>query len=179
MRGSRVDSSRAGMTIRVFNQAVRFVGIDGLECEHDHDTRVHRGRHLAIPISAIVNAVTRTEPADFLPSASIGNLKRRAKIVDQIHQFFRDRDFFHVETPLLSTDTVVDRYLHPIKVQSAAVLGESILANSQAAPFWLQTSPEFGMKRLLAGGATSIYQICKAFRREECGSIHNLSLIHI
>lgn len=115
----------------------------------------------------------QSEATDFLPTASIENLRARSEIIDRVHGFFRQRQFIHVETPLLSTDTVVDRYLHPIKVESDAVLGKTSLANSQAAPFWLQTSPEFGMKRLLAGGATSIYQICKAFRREERGSIHN------
>ena len=87
-----------------------------------------------------------------------------------MHEFFRQRDFVHVETPLLSRDTVIDRHLHPIKVDSESVLGQS---KEKREPFWLQTSPEFAMKRLLAGGATAIYQICKAFRREETGSRHN------
>ncbi len=114
--------------------------------------------------------VTRSKLADFLSTASIENLKARSDILDRVHQFFRRRQFIHVETPLLSRDTVVDRHLHPIEVDSNAVMGR---ADGAAMPFWLQTSPEFSMKRLLAGGATAIYQICKAFRREERGSIHN------
>lgn len=111
---------------------------------------------------------------DFLPAASLENLRARSETIERIHQFFRQREFIHVETPLLSRDTVVDRFLHPIKVESDAVLAETgsiRLENNH--PFWLQTSPEFGMKRLLAAGTTAIYQIGKAFRREERGAIHN------
>lgn len=114
--------------------------------------------------------VTRSEPADFRPTASIENLKARSEILDRVHHFFRQRQFIHVETPLLSCDTVIDQHLHPVKVDHESVLGN---VDSNNVPFWLQTSPEFAMKRLLAGGATAIYQICKAFRREERGSIHN------
>ena len=114
--------------------------------------------------------VTRSEQADFLPTASIKNLRLRSETLDRIHQFFRHREFIHVETPLLSRDTVIDRHLHPMKVAADSVLGD---AKGEDAPFWLQTSPEFAMKRLLAAECPAIYQICKAFRREERGSMHN------
>ena len=116
----------------------------------------------------------QTEATDFLPTAPLKNLRDRSEIIDRIHQFFRQRHFTHVETPLLSRDTVVDRYLHPIKVESAAAMGEvSSFRSGNDSPFWLQTSPEFGMKRLLAAGMSASYQIGKAFRREEQGSRHN------
>jgi lysyl-tRNA synthetase class 2 len=66
-----------------------------------------------------------------------------------------------VETPLASRETVVDRYIEPVPV---TIAGRRM---------WLQTSPEFAMKRLLAGGATAIYQLTRAFRDDERGRLHN------
>ena len=109
-----------------------------------------------------------TKP-DFNPTASIETLRRRAKVIRKVREFFEDRDFFHVETPVLSHDTVVDRYLEPIGVEKSR-LG---LAGGCEEKLWLQTSPEFGMKRLLAAGAEAIYQITKSFRAEEAGGRHN------
>jgi elongation factor P--(R)-beta-lysine ligase len=74
-----------------------------------------------------------------------------------------------VETPLLSHDTVIDRHLDPIPVTLFSDPREPRVGQSM----WLQTSPEFGMKRLLASGATAIYQITRAFRGGEAGPLHN------
>ncbi len=106
---------------------------------------------------------------DFLPTASIESLRTRATIIAQVHDFFVQRGFFHVETPLISRDTVIDRYLEPIPVNASDVLK----GNPTRECYWLQTSPEFGMKRLLAAGAESIYQIGKVFRAAESGQRHN------
>ena len=105
----------------------------------------------------------------FKPSASLASLRRRSHILAKIRKFFEDREFIHVETPLLSRDTVVDRYIEPVVVDASSVLE----GDGEDAQFFLQTSPEFAMKRLLASGATSIYQICKAFRKGEAGRRHN------
>lgn len=106
---------------------------------------------------------------DHRPTASIDVLRRRAKLLQNIRQFFDSRDFVEVETPLLSHDTVLDRHLHPISVCKSEVTGNG----HDQQRLWLQTSPEFGMKRLLANGAEAIYQIGKAFRQGESGRHHN------
>ncbi len=78
-----------------------------------------------------------------------------------IRAFFDDRDYLEVDTPLLGISTNSDFHIHSVKAQ---VLGK---------PVYLQTSPEFAMKRLLAAGSGSIYQICHAFRDEEQGRLHH------
>jgi lysyl-tRNA synthetase class 2 len=103
---------------------------------------------------------------DFLPTGSLEHLRRRAELLRQLRVFFERRGFWEVETPLLSADTVIDRHLDPIRVDCP-------LGTATPRPYWLQTSPEYGMKRLLAAGATSIYQVTRAFRRDECGPLHN------
>ena len=55
-------------------------------------------------------------PADFLPTASLDMLRRRAELLERCGRFFDERGFLEVETPLLSHDTVVDRHLDPIPV---------------------------------------------------------------
>ena len=116
--------------------------------------------------------MNRSTGQDALPTASIASLKSRALLLQHLRRFFDERGFFEVETPLLSRDTVVDRHLHPIQIIRQQITGSSQVADADAVVF-LQTSPEFAMKRLLAAGAESIYQICKAFRAGEAGSRHN------
>ena len=100
-------------------------------------------------------------PDDHQPTAALGMLRQRAALLRQLRAFFDRRGFVEVETPIVSHDTVVDRHLDPIPV---TVNGSEM---------WLQTSPEFCMKRLLAAGATSIYQMTRAFRDHEYGQLHN------
>lgn len=107
---------------------------------------------------------------DYLPTADRAALERRATVLRTIRDFFDRRGFLEVETPLLSRDTVVDRYLDPFWAADADG-PEHITPNT--ARFFLQTSPEFAMKRLLAAGLEAIYQITRAFRRGESGAWHN------
>jgi lysyl-tRNA synthetase class 2 len=107
--------------------------------------------------------------SDFRPMASLANLRQRADLLRKTREFFDSRGFLEVETPLLSADTVVDRHLEPIPT----TLAEDPRRPEVGRRMWLQTSPEFGMKRLLAAGASAIYQITRAFRNAEIGPLHN------
>ena len=106
---------------------------------------------------------------DFLPTASWPRLRLRAELLARVRTFFAERGFLEVETPLLSADTVVDRYLDPLSV----TLPEDPRHPRRGAKLWLQTSPEFGMKRLMVAGGEAIYQITRAFRAGEAGPLHN------
>jgi len=104
------------------------------------------------------------------PTMTWQNAQKRAKILQQIRQFFADRNVIEVETPALSQGTVTDVYLDAISCKY------DFLADSPAGhstELFLQTSPEFHMKRLLASGYGCIYSIAKAFRHEEAGRNHN------
>ncbi len=98
------------------------------------------------------------------------NAQKRAKILQQIRQFFADRNVVEVETPALSQGTVTDVYLDAISCRYD-FLADSPVGHSTE--LFLQTSPEFHMKRLLASGYGCIYSIAKAFRHEEAGRNHN------
>lgn len=100
------------------------------------------------------------------PTASITHLQARAKIISAIRAFFAERKVWEVETPLLAHATVTDPY----------VIGIPALFRSHSGKeqtVYLQTSPEYAMKRLLAAGSGAIYQMSKAFRQGDMGSLHN------
>jgi lysyl-tRNA synthetase class 2 len=87
-----------------------------------------------------------------------------------VRTFFSSRGFLEVETPILSHDVVVDRHLDPF----TTMLSADPRRPEAGQRLYLQTSPEFGMKRLLAAGAEAIYQITRAFRNGgERGRLHN------
>ena len=92
------------------------------------------------------------------PSASLETLRARASLMRRIRAFFDAREVLEVETPVLSKGATVDP-----QIDSFATRGER----------WLQTSPEFAMKRLLAAGSGPIWQLARVFRIDESGRHHN------
>lgn len=105
--------------------------------------------------------------ASWQPSAPIANLLKRATILAEIRRFFADHGVLEVETPAMSQATVTDIHLFPFQtcfVGPGAANGLTL---------YMMTSPEYHMKRLLAAGSGSIYQLCRSFRNEEAGRYHN------
>ncbi|MCA9132001.1 MAG: EF-P lysine aminoacylase GenX [Planctomycetales bacterium] len=105
----------------------------------------------------------------WLPSASPTALQRRGELLWKIREFFYRQGLLEVHTPVLSHDTVIDRHIDPI-----ALPGKNLaLPELHQSTFYLQSSPEFCMKRLLAAGLPSMYQIAPVFRAGERGDFHN------
>lgn len=107
---------------------------------------------------------------DYLPTASLKMLRQRAALLAVIRRVFDEAGYFEVETPILSSDIVVDAWLDPFV---ADFLPSPTDWSTGGKPLYLQTSPEFAMKRLLAAGAKAIYQLGKVFRNGEVGQRHN------
>jgi len=99
------------------------------------------------------------------PVADIRQLRQRAQLLAAIRRFFAEREVLEVETPLLCRASGTDPNLDFFSSRFHGPPNPQTL--------FLQTSPEFAMKRLLAAGSGSIYQICKAFRNGEAGRFHN------
>ena len=146
--------------------------------------------------------MTDFEPSAFEPSAALQTLRMRATLLAGIRSFFAERQVLEVETPLLARTTATDPHLQSMQVDAVQALRPSSQAASSsnssnssssdqssqnesnqdhpnaidselAPPWFLQTSPEFAMKRLLAVGSGAIFQLCKAFRQDEISKRHN------
>ena len=104
---------------------------------------------------------------DWRPTASPDRLRLRASILARIRAFFSRLDVLEGDTPVLSTAASTDPVLSSFKT------GFHAPGTREGAARYLHTSPEFPMKRLLAAGSGSIYQVCKVFRDGESGALHN------
>lgn len=104
------------------------------------------------------------------PNAKLVVIKRRAQLLAAIRQFFAERNVLEVETPLLCAHSVTDPYIASIAVFNA-------INPHQHPHYYLQTSPEYAMKRVLAAYGSElgdgIYQLSKAFRQDSCSARHN------
>lgn len=92
--------------------------------------------------------------------------KARASMLRDIREFFYQRDVLEVETPALSNAGNTDPFIQLFQCTSE-------FSGKKPENRYLHTSPEYAMKRLLADGSGDIYQICKVWRREEAGKLHN------
>jgi lysyl-tRNA synthetase class 2 len=97
-------------------------------------------------------------PISWRPSASIETLRARAELLARIRSFFTARSVLEVDTPVLSRHATVDFHIDSLRTTDGR---------------WLQTSPEFAMKRLLAAGSGPIWQLCRVFRAGDLGRHHN------
>lgn len=106
-----------------------------------------------------MSAGSRTPEQDAAPTLNRAELLRlRADFLSSLRAFFLDRGVLEVETPLRYPTTSSEPHLASV---------------TAGAGRYLQTSPEFPMKRLLAEGCGPVFQVCKAFREGERGRLHN------
>ncbi len=104
---------------------------------------------------------------DWRPTASLQTLHRRARMLADIRAFFAERNLLEVQTPALSSagnpDPSIDSLACELHLPGSAT----------GRRYYLHTSPEFAMKRLLAAGSGDIYQLCRVFRDGEAGRLHS------
>jgi lysyl-tRNA synthetase class 2 len=101
--------------------------------------------------------------ADWQPTAKRSTLEHRAALLASARNFFMDRGVLEVDTPIVVNAPVTDIHIHSAQVKFS----------DDPHPFFLHTSPEYAMKRLLAAGSGDIYQICHVVRGLERGRQHN------
>lgn len=105
--------------------------------------------------------------SDWQPSATIERLTQRAALFAYIRHFFQQLNVLEVDTPVMSQCAVSDPFIDSFELDYSPVVG------IDTQKYYLQTSPEYAMKRLLAAGSGAIYQMGKVFRNGECGRRHN------
>lgn len=109
---------------------------------------------------------TSSHKPNYAPTMTLAMAQQRAKFIGDIRQFFTSRQVLEVQTPLLSQAGNTDTFL-----QSVAA---NVTYQDRPRTYYLHTSPEFAMKRLLASWQVPIYQICPVFRDNEIGVRHNI-----
>lgn len=96
------------------------------------------------------------------PAASVEVLHGRAAMLARIRDYFAAQHVREVQTPVLSAAAVSDPQIESLAATPA-----------RGSRLFLQTSPEYPMKRLLAAGFGDCYQVCPVFRDGEWGRLHN------
>lgn len=103
-------------------------------------------------------------PHGWQPAASPAVLRLRATLKDRIRAYFAQTHALEVDTPALSAATPTDPHIEPLATWLAAAPDR---------PYFLHSSPEFPMKRLLAAGVGDCWQLARVFRDGERGRFHN------
>jgi len=93
-------------------------------------------------------------------------LMARGRILAALRHWFAQADFVEVETPALQVSPGLEPHLHAFSTELAAPDGSRL-------PLHLHTSPEFAMKKLLAGGEPQIFQFARVFRNGERSATHH------
>ncbi|MDR3624163.1 MAG: EF-P lysine aminoacylase EpmA [Chlamydiales bacterium] len=93
---------------------------------------------------------------------NIAYLKDRALMLENVRAFFKERSVLEVDCPLAGSAACIDLHIDLFKVCSR-----------HYPDYYLHSSPEYFMKRLLSMGMGDIYQLAHVFRDEECSPIHN------
>lgn len=103
---------------------------------------------------------------NYSPTTTLKTAQARAKMYATIRQFFAERNVLEVQTPIMSQAGNTDIFLQSVSA--------NVTINDRPKTYYLHTSPEFAMKRLLATWQVPMYQICPVFRDNEIGSRHNV-----
>ncbi len=98
----------------------------------------------------------RASPISYRQQSIRSNLELRAAVIQCVRRFFIHNDYLEVETP----------------ARIPAPAPEAHIDAQPSGKWYLQTSPELCMKRLLAAGYPRIFQVCKCFRKNERGRRH-------
>lgn len=109
---------------------------------------------------------TSSNQPNYAPTMTLAMAQQRAKFIGDIRQFFISRQVLEVQTPLLSQAGNTDTFLQSVAAH--------VTYQDRPSTYYLHTSPEFAMKRLLASWQVPIYQICPVFRDNEIGLRHNI-----
>ncbi|WP_394210126.1 EF-P lysine aminoacylase EpmA [Psychrobacter piscatorii] len=109
---------------------------------------------------------TSNHKPNYAPTMTLAMAQQRASFISDIRQFFTSRQVLEVQTPLLSQAGNTDTFLQSVAAH--------VTYQDRPRTYYLHTSPEFAMKRLLASWQVPIYQICPVFRDNEIGVRHNI-----
>lgn len=109
-------------------------------------------------------------PDVWRPGADPAVLRARAALLAAVRAFMAERGVLEVDTPILARTTVTDPAIESVRAGGGRAGGDTAGGDTAG---WLQTSPEYFMKRLLAAGSGPIYQLAHAFRADELGRLHN------